>query len=418
MPPDNVTFTGSFTPWQYTLYFKDSQSDADYGSQTVTYDSFSANGSGIRIERNDPTLENHTFKGWAKSINAEAPDYHKGDTVTGFDANRTATVYALWDKELHVTYKLNLLGGNNDPAAAEYEIPTDDRTYHSGDHVTVEDTLSVDGFVFHGWQKDGQDVTEFVMGSDDVVLIGWFTKESGGDEIVHITYRSGIPKTDPDYSDSMNDPYDVPVTKGQPHTVIAHDSDILKYIRNPENYEFTGWKLSSTPSGGRGKAAPRSGATEDGLLADGATIESVDSSITLTAQWKKLSTTIPEKFKLIYDGNGATSGKAPDVTEHEQGEEILVAAQGTLAREGCQFKEWNTGKDGKGTGYRGGKDSITMPDHDVMLYAIWVKNGKIIPSPGTGESNALISLAFSAAILSALAFAAVMLRRRRKAAQE
>ena len=420
MPGKNVTFTGSFTPWTYTLYFKDSLSNADYGSQTVTYDVFSANGSGIIIERNDPEKENYSFIGWAKSKTAEDAEYRMGDTVTGFDENRTATVYALWKQNLHVTYELRLLGGNNDPDPSAYEIPTDGMTYHPGENVTVKDKLSVEGYVFHGWQKDGEDVTEFEMPSSNVVLVGWFTKESGGDEIVHITYRSGIPKDATDYNPDMNDPYDVSVTKGQPHKVIAHDSDLLKYTRDSEKYEFIGWKLVNAPSGGSSThAAPRSGGTADGLLADGETIASVDASVTLTAQWKEISgVPEPKTYKLKYDGNGATSGKVPtNNTAYKGGETILVAAPGNLVRTGCTFKEWNTKKDGSGRGYRGGKDSLTMPKKDVTLYAIWVnEEGKIVPSPRTGESSAPIAMAFSALILSALAIASLMRRRRRDAA--
>ena len=420
MPGKNVTFTGSFTPWTYTLYFKDSLSNADYGSQTVTYDVFSANGSGIIIERNDPEKENYSFIGWAKSKTAEDAEYRMGDTVTGFDENRTATVYALWKQNLHVTYELRLLGGNNDPDPSAYEIPTDGMTYHPGENVTVKDKLSVEGYVFHGWQKDGEDVTEFEMPSSNVVLVGWFTKESGGDEIVHITYRSGIPKDAADYNPDMNDPYDVSVTKGQPHKVIAHDSDLLKYTRDSEKYEFIGWKLVNAPSGGSSThAAPRSGGTADGLLADGETIASVDASVTLTAQWKEISgVPEPKTYKLKYDGNGATSGKVPtNNTAYKGGETILVAAPGNLVRTGCTFKEWNTKKDGSGRGYRGGKDSLTMPKKDVTLYAIWVnEEGKIVPSPRTGESSAPIAMAFSALILSALAIASLMRRRRRDAA--
>lgn len=424
MPAANVTFSGSFTPWKYTLYFKDSLSDADYGTQTVTYEAFAANGSGIKIERNDPTKDNYTFKGWAKSKSAETAEYQKGDSVTGYDETRTATVYALWEQKYRVTYELRLLGGNNDPQASEYEsdIPVDDTLYPPGEKVSVKEKLSVDGYEFHGWQKDGEDVTEFDMPSNNVVLIGWFTKDSGGDEIVHITYRSGIPKNAEDYSPDMNDPYDVSVTKGQPHTIIAHDSDILKYVRDTETYEFTGWKMSSTPSSGSGSSSmPGSGSNEDELLADGATIKSVETSITLTAQWKKLSgTSDPKTYKLTYDGNGATGGKVPtDDTAYKGGEKVLVAAQGTMVRAGCTFKEWNTKKDGSGTGYRGGKDVITMPSDNVTLYAIWVdEKGKIVSSPGTGESNVPIAIAFSMAILSALAIAVLLSRMRRKALQE
>ena len=416
MPSKNVTFTGSFTPWIYTLFFKDSLTDADFGSQTVTYSQFSANGSGILIERNDPEKSGFTFKGWDKSKTSTAPAYQKGDSVTGFDQNRAATVYAIWAKDLRVTYEIRLLGGNNDPSASSYEVPVDETVYHPGDSVTVAPKLNVEGYEFHGWQKDGEDVTAFDMPSESVVLIGWFTKP-GGDEVVHITYRSGIPKDAADYKPDMNEPYDVPITKGQPHKIIAHDSDLLRYVRDTTKYTFLGWKVTNASSGGSGThPAPRSGGNDDGLMADGATIQNVDSSITLTGQWKEVST---KTFKLTYDGNGATSGNVPvDTTAYKGGESVLVAAQGNLARTGCTFKEWNTRKDGSGKGYRGGQDAINMPQSDVTLYAIWVNNdGKIVPSPGTGESNVPIALAFSAFTLSLFSIAVLIRRKHRNSAK-
>lgn len=72
---------------------------------------------------------------------------------------------------------------------------------------------------------------------------------------------------------------------------------------------------------------------------------------------------------------------------------------------------------GSGTGYRGGKDVLTMPAEDVTLYAVWVDDdGKVITPPGTGESSALIAAAFSALTLSLLAIAALMIRKRREEA--
>ena len=424
MPADNVTFTGRFEPWTYTLYFRDSKSDADYGSQTVGYEEFSANGSGITIRRNDPAVSGLTFKGWAKDSAATTPDYQKGDRVTGFDGNHSATVYALWTETFTVTYELHLLGCENDPPATAYTVPEDENSpYEEEKTVTVKDKLNVEGYEFHGWQKDGEDVTgTFQMPGHNVVLVGWFTSESAP-ETVKITYRSGIPTTDPDYDTSIPDPYVTSVTKGQPHTIIAHDSDILRYVRDPEKYEFLGWRMvtdsSGSGSGRAGKAPAGSGAGSDELLADGATLDTVNSSVTLTAQWKQLSTNEPKKYKLIYNANGATGGQAPETAEYTEGTNVLVSAKGNLVRANYNFKEWNTKPDGTGTGYRAAQDSIIMPNHDVTLYAIWVDDKGNIPSPGTGESAAGLAIAFSLAALSVIGIglSAARLRRKREQAR-
>ena len=45
-----------------------------------------------------------------------------------------------------------------------------------------------------------------------------------------------------------------------------------------------------------------------------------------------------------------------------------------------------------------------MPNKNVTLYAIWVDDsGKVIPSPGTGESDLPLQIAFNMALLAFLA---------------
>ena len=69
----------------------------------------------------------------------------------------------------------------------------------------MKNKSSVDGYEFHGWQKDGQDVQSFTMPENNVVLIGWFNSGSGT-ETVRITYRSDIQANDPDYDKNIPDP--------------------------------------------------------------------------------------------------------------------------------------------------------------------------------------------------------------------
>lgn len=46
---------------------------------------------------------------------------------------------------------------------------------------------------------------------------------------------------------------------------------------------------------------------------------------------------------------------------------------GGITREGYSFIEWNDKPDGTGKSYPRTIDSITMPDQDLTLYAIWKK---------------------------------------------
>lgn len=194
-----------------------------------------------------------------------------------------------------------------------------------------------------------------------------------------------------------------------------------RYVRDPPKYEFFGWQVvTGSPdsgSGRAGKAHVRSGAGSDELIADGAVINSVNSSVTLTAKWKQISTQ-SKKCKLTYNANGTTSGKVPmATTEYAGGEKVLVAAKDNLFRKGYKFREWNTKPDGTGVAYRAARDSLVMPKHDVTLYAIWIDGNGNIPSPGTGESGVAIAIAFNLAVVFAMAIGLIAIRVRRNVAE-
>ena len=74
-----------------------------------------------------------------------------------------------------------------------------------------------------------------------------------------------------------------------------------------------------------------------------------------------------------------------------------------------------TGRDGSGTGYEGDGSASFVITSDITLYAIWVDDsGKIIPSPGTGESSLQMILAFNAVLLSLAAVFIVTVKQRKK----
>lgn len=75
-------------------------------------------------------------------------------------------------------------------------------------------------------------------------------------------------------------------------------------------------------------------------------------------------------FPVTYSGNGNTAGNPPAKYAYMAGADVLVAAPGTIVREGFAFVEWNTAADGTGTGYDAG-DTLTMGSAPVTLYAIW-----------------------------------------------
>ena len=120
---------------------------------------------------------------------------------------------------------------------------------------------------------------------------------------------------------------------------------------------------------------------------------------------------------LTYNANGGT-GTLPDEKQYSSGTTVNVAPKGDLARTGCNFKEWNTRPDGSGKGYQGDGSASFVITADTTLYAIWVDDsGKIIPSPGTGESGIPMIVAFCAVLLSLGAVSIVAVRQRKKREQ-
>ena len=81
-----------------------------------------------------------------------------------------------------------------------------------------------------------------------------------------------------------------------------------------------------------------------------------------------------EKVSLTYDGNGNTSGLAPDGrNDYTAGDKATVANQGTLVKTGYEFDGWNTAADGSGEAYQ--VDDQIQLNENVTLYAQWRQKG-------------------------------------------
>jgi alpha-tubulin suppressor-like RCC1 family protein len=97
---------------------------------------------------------------------------------------------------------------------------------------------------------------------------------------------------------------------------------------------------------------------------------------------------LPETHRITYDGNGNTSGTAPnDSYDYIEGETIVVQPVGNLAKDGHYFYSWNTKADGTGSHYRSG-DTFPMGSTDITLYAYWKAVG--IPQISARYAHALM----------------------------
>lgn len=98
-------------------------------------------------------------------------------------------------------------------------------------------------------------------------------------------------------------------------------------------------------------------------------------NLTLCAKWKR------NKYKIIYKGNGATSGTMSDVKTCKYGKTYTLAAN-KFKRKGYVFMGWNTAADGSGKSYANKaeiKNLSSKNNKTITLYAQWErKSYKII----------------------------------------
>jgi hypothetical protein len=97
-----------------------------------------------------------------------------------------------------------------------------------------------------------------------------------------------------------------------------------------------------------------------------------DSDMTVYAIWGLLP-------QVQYFGNGSTIGTAPASYPVMPSTVITIAPKGDLIRDDdthfYSFAGWNTSSDGKGVWYQPG-DILTIGTENVLLYAIWIAEGK------------------------------------------
>ena len=284
-----------------------------------------------------------------------------------------------------------------------------------------------DGYTFTGWLLNEEETAGFSVGTDTpctgseapftVTLTGRWVRQ---DE-VSIVYTSGVPEDEMD-NDSLRTVKTDTCMVGRDYTVKSNDG-WTDYKRS--GYSFKGWQVKQSaqpnPSVTPGRRRAVSGEAwpgwyaAGGFFAEGAVIEGISDNVTLAAVWEKDTSTPPEdqNFTVTYNGNGSTGGSVPvDPTKYADGGTVTVLDRKDLVRAGCKFMHWNTKPDGSGTKYNAG-DSFKIDGSDVVLYAVWKKEGHTPASPGTGESAMLILFALAAMGISAAAAGGVIICHRR-----
>jgi len=75
-------------------------------------------------------------------------------------------------------------------------------------------------------------------------------------------------------------------------------------------------------------------------------------------------------YRIIYNANGAEGFPPVDNRLYASGEVAVVMDKNTLRKDGYEFQNWNTKKEGDGIAYNVGA-AITVKNINIFLYAIW-----------------------------------------------
>ncbi len=97
-------------------------------------------------------------------------------------------------------------------------------------------------------------------------------------------------------------------------------------------------------------------------------------------------------YTVTYDGNSNTGGRAPtDPNSHEAGVTVVVLGNNeSLTKDNCTFEGWMTAPDKQESEYSAG-ETLTMPNHNLTLYAYWYNSSIDISTYSTAEKANILA---------------------------
>ncbi|WP_141499613.1 InlB B-repeat-containing protein [Paenibacillus luteus] len=289
----------------------------------------------------------YTFAGWNTEADGSGTNYAAGDTHTMGASG--VTLYARWTVNSYtVSYDGNGAISGSAPSGGSYAYNTS---------VTVlgnTGSLVKTGHTFAGWNTmaDGSGTNyasggTYTIGASGVTLYARWTVNSYTVSYDGNGAISGSAPSGGSYA------YNTSVT------VLGNTGSLVQ-----TGHTFAGWNTAADGSGTN--------------YAAGSTYTVDAAGVILYAQWAVNS------YTLAYDGNGASSGSAPNGGSYAYNTSVTVLGNtGSLVKTGHTFAGWNTAADGSGTDYAAG-DTHTMGASGVTLYARWTVNSYTVSYDGNG----------------------------------
>ncbi|WNY29360.1 hypothetical protein MmiEs2_15870 [Methanimicrococcus stummii] len=351
MGTENVVLYAEWAPTYTVTYMPNGATSGTAPTDSSRYES------GDSVTTKDKNMldkTGHAFLEWNTLPDGTGTTYGENQVDAFQISNGNVILYAIWDAggipqtTFTVTYDEN--------GATSGTVPVDGNSYNLADFVTTlgnTGTLTKTDFVFKGWNTladgtgvhyDENQANAFQIYNDVILYAEWAPTYT-------VTY-------DANYADSGTVPIDGTRYEYNDAVYLQENTGNLEKA----NSKFIGW--NTLPDG--------TGTSYD---ADISEFFLITENTRLYAEWTPV-------YTVTYHGNTETAGTPPtDSAEYENGESVMILDKNTLVKSGYTFKNWNTLADGSGTVYNQGA-TLTMPDHDVDLYAQWKKN-----SSGGGGNN-------------------------------
>ena len=244
------------------------------------------------------------------------------------------------------TNKASFVGGEHG-TVTNPDITADDK----GDLVLPQPVFTAaNGWTFAGWKVNDetkQPGNTIHITEDIVVTAVWskgytiiFNKNEGTDPI-H-TYGANV-------TGEMAQEY---VLLNEDGSLVNPDQRLTTVAFSLKNHEFQGWSV--TPG-----TAATVNYTDRKKISE---MEARTEDLTLYAVWKRT------KVTLSFNGSGATGSMAEQSTS--PGASITLNANEFTAPTGQMFAGWDTNASAGTVVYKN-NETITMPDVDTILYAVW-----------------------------------------------
>ena len=339
VPKDAFTLSITTEPNEFTITFQGN--NGTYTPSEPEQDNTYYTQTGVKFNRevtlmaNEFTRAGYEFLGWATSqenANSRTVEYADGESFM-FDNAENMTLYAVWGNNTYtITYNGN--GGYIEQEEGDPIV-----TYPHGEEVNYDEKITLlenrfdrTGFTFVGWSRSDKTLdTTGLTNSDgtwtainlttkaneNVVLYAWWEENT-----YTLKYNSNYSQ----YSDNEDvEIEDKVYTYTEKFNALAHSDEKLNFALT--GYTFAGWNRK--PDG-----------TGDSVNA-GEELESLtakdNDTVVLYAIWEA------NKYTIVFDGNGATSGNMDSVTATYD-TPYAIAANG-FNKTAYDFNGWSLSND-------------------------------------------------------------------------